>query len=71
MKITKEYKLDLNAPEYEFQSLSEEVSKYFKKNCYWLPHKEYWTDSKARRALDVCYNKGQKSLDYFIGILKK
>ena len=49
-------------------SLGEDMTKFFWRNCYWLPYRyEEW---KLLQALKTCQQE-RKGFQYFLGILKK
>lgn len=55
--------------DHRFQALADEMSAYFKRNCYWLfYHHELW---KIENAYKVCKEKGITNQNYLLGILKR
>lgn len=60
---------------YEFQQLCTEMIEMFGKdqsNRIWaLPYKTWFTEHKARRALDIAQERKILTLNYVIGIIRK
>ena len=52
----------------EWEVLADEMTEYFRENCYWLFYKN--EDWKIRNAFKICQEKRISSLKYLIGILK-
>jgi hypothetical protein len=53
----------------EWEVLADEMTNYFRENCYWLFYKK--EDWKIRNAFKVCQEKRVRSLRYLMGILRK
>jgi hypothetical protein len=73
MKIPQNYKKNLtkrtSKHKYLWQEKAEEVSNYFGQPLYWI----FWkhSDWKIMQAYEICKEKGEKSLAYFLGVIKK
>jgi len=53
----------------EWEVLADEMTNYFRENCYWLFYKK--EDWKIRNAFKICQDKRISSLRYLMGILRK
>jgi len=53
----------------EWEVLADEMTDYFRENCYWLFYKK--EDWKIRNAFKICKKKRISSLKYLMGILRK
>jgi hypothetical protein len=63
------YKIPQKQFKYEWTALAHELTKVFKQNCYWIPHKfEMW---KIRQALKVTQKEQPDNFKYFLGVIRK
>ena len=56
---------------YEFQELGIELDKWFGKKCWFIFYRPEAELNRIKEAFKICQDKGIRSLNYMLGILRK